>query len=159
LQGDEVVRVVKNIDENKKLQVISSDGNIYGIEISQIPENVNNIGTYALSLSKLDVDGISMFILSEEDEELLYGYSNGKINKWSPSNTLNFNKSITRNAFAKDDIPTYINLNTHGNIIVSYNNVNKKIKMDDIKINGYRGAKGTYSTSNHKDEHSFVTEL
>lgn len=159
LQGDEVVRVIKNIDENKKLQVISNDGNIYGIEISQIPENVNNIGTYALSLSKLDVDGISMFILSEEDEELLYGYSNGKINKWSPSNTLNFNKSITRNAFAKDDIPTYINLNTHGNIIVSYNNVNKKIKMDDIKINGYRGAKGTYSTSNHKDEHSFVTEL
>lgn len=149
LPSDSIVKNIK-IDDSEKLQVIASDGNIYGIDIKKIPENVNKLGTYSLSLSNRSIDAEALLIISSQDEQVVYGYENGKANVW-PTSTLNFTKTITKNAFATDSKLIFASASSDNEKVGVKNEKQWDIfKVKDLKHSNSKTSKGSYTLTNHK---------
>ena len=153
--GDEIIKIVDNIDSSSKLQVISTDGNIYGVEVSKIASGVLKVGTYALSIPK-NASGSALLILHEResDKEVIYGYSNGRLNTW-PASSINFDKTITRNAFAKNEDIIFAEVNVGKDIIATSKGVDKILKNEDLSRSNSRASKGTYSIPNAREGVTF----
>ena len=149
LPSDSIVKNIK-IDDSEKLQVIASDGNIYGIDIKKIPENVNKLGTYSLSLSSRGVDAEALLVISSQDEQVVYGYENGKANVW-PTSTLNFTKTITKNAFANDSKLIFASASNDDEKITVKNQKQLDVfEVKDLKHSNSKTSKGSYTLTNHK---------
>lgn len=153
--GDEIIKTVDDIDSSSKLQVISTDGNIYGVEVSKIASGVLKVGTYALSIPK-NASGSALLILHEResDKEVIYGYSNGRLNTW-PASSINFDKTITRNAFAKNEDIIFAEVNVGKDIIATSKGVDKILKNKDLSRSNSRVSKGTYSIPNAREGVTF----
>lgn len=153
--GDEIIKTVDDIDSSSKLQVISTDGNIYGVEVSKIASGILKVGTYALSIPK-NASGSALLILHEResDKEVIYGYSNGRLNTW-PASSINFDKTITRNAFAKNEDIIFAEVNVGKDIIATSKGVDKILKNKDLSRSNSRVSKGTYSIPNAREGVTF----
>lgn len=153
--GDEIIKIVEDIDTSSKLQVISTDGNMYGVEVGKIASGVLKVGTYALSIPK-NSSGSTLLILHEResDKEIIYGYSNGRLNTW-PASSINFDKTITRNAFAKNEDIIFAEVNIGKDIIATNKGVDKTLKNKDLSRSNSRASKGTYSIPNAREGVTF----
>ena len=145
--GDEVIKSFIT-ESTIKLQAIADDGNIHGIEVKKIPSNINKVGTNASSLIK-NYPNV-LLILTPDDEQVVYGYENGKVNVW-PTSSINFSKNITKNAYDKDSKLIFSKSLSDNEEVGIGNSKDWKIyKVKDFKHSNSRIAKGTYTLSNHK---------
>lgn len=145
--GDEIIKSFI-AESTIKLQVIADDGNIHGIEVKKIPSNINKVGTNASSLIK-DYPNV-LLILTPDDEQVVYGYENGKVNVWQTS-SINFSKNITKNAYDKDSKLIFAEALSDDEKVGIKNAKQFDIyKVKDFKHTNSRIAKGIYMLSNHK---------
>ena len=144
-----------HVSESEVLEVVSGNNNIYGIVVEDIPSGVKKIGTYLPTLSKYDFDNVIGYFMQSSDN-VIYGYSNGKMSKFKPN--IKPNAKISKNGFNKDQELVFVKSDYNGDVHLHCGKYDVIRKYDEIPFVNNRNAKGNYMVGNRRENINFTID-
>ena len=144
-----------HVSESEVLEVVSGNNNIYGIVVEDIPSGVKKIGTYLPTLSKYDFDNVIGYFMQSSDN-VIYGYSNGKMSKFKPN--IKPNAKISKNGFNKDQELVFVKSDYNGDVHLHCGKYDVIRKYNEIPFVNNRNAKGNYMMGNRRENIEFTID-